>query len=47
MRAKDKGGFEKGIQGKRKRKKMWRRSIRREPQSSMNEGGTGDRDSGQ
>lgn len=47
MRAKDKEGFEKGIQGKRKRKKMWRRSLRRDPQSSMNERGTGDRDSGQ
>lgn len=47
MRAKDKEGFESGIQGKMKRKKMWRRSARRDPQSSMYESGTGDRDSGQ
>lgn len=47
MRAKDKASLEKGIQGKMKRKKMWRRNARRDPQSSMNKNGTGDRDSEQ
>lgn len=46
MRANDKVGFGKRIQGKRKRKKTWG-SVRRDPQSSVNECGTGDRDSGQ
>lgn len=31
--------------GKRKIKKTWRRNVRRDPQSSMNECGTWDRDS--